>query len=715
MSYRPVETKEGESAGNGRRGGLSSRTKKNGVGADDAGGGSFVSTGGDPTIRRGGGKNDAPSASVLATLRKLFDLARPERFLLLWSGFAMAFGSAVTLAIPSFAGRIIDLSIAEVDDGDSGGGGDDGDVDVSGDSDSAVGPFGLLLRLLGIMTLSSFAGFFRILWQAQAGHRAVARVRRCLYAAVLSQEAAFFDSTKTGDILSRLSSDADLVQYAVTEQILDVLRNIVLSVGAIVLLFHTSVRLALVSIAILPPIAVCGRLTGMRMKETYREVRERHAEATSLAEQALTCIRTVQQFSAERHESHRYNAAINLAHARAIETARMGGAYRSVMGLVVNLALLCVLGYGGALVSRGEMTPGDLASFVMYCVMMGSNVAGISSQYIGLMKAVAAANRVFEVIDREPAMPPPLKIAEDCRTPENEDLSSAGSPGIWGSSKVDPSDDATILVEEDSLEMAEVGEASLPSTSSAPKAMSVEFQKVSFSYPTRPDSLVLNELDLSIGPGQMVALVGGSGGGKSTIASLLTRLYDPTSGMILLDGRPIHEMHPEEVRQNIGIVTQEPLLFPTTIDANIRYGSSDATDAEVTSAARAAHVGEFAFAFADGLQTVVGPRGTQLSGGQKQRVAVARCLLKDPPVLVFDEATSALDAESEAHVQEAIDAAARGRTVIVIAHRLSTIRNVDAIAVLTQGRISEIGSFDDLMKKGPDGAFRQLMDKQLLS
>jgi len=624
-----------------------------------------------------------------ATIQRLFELARPERHLMLMSAITMTFGSAVSLAVPIFSGKIIDLSI-----------GNDDNQNEDDDDESA---FGLLLRLLSIMTISGVFGFFRILWQAQAGHRVVARLRRKLYAGILSQDAAFFDSTKQGDLLSRLSSDADLVQSAVTDQALGVLRNTIISIGAVFLLFYTSISLALISVAILPPIAICARMVGRRMKDRQTKVRELHAEATSLAEQALTCIKTVQQFVSDNYESQQYNKAINQAHAEAIQTAKLKAIFGSVMGLAVNLALLCVLGYGGVQVSQGKLSPGDLASFLMYSVMMGGNISSISNQYIDIMKAVAAANRVFEIVDREPPIPPP-HIEE---SPEDESLQVLSSNE--SSSETTQSLDLSSM--DDSLEMVEVGGTSSSSRHLAP--MSVDFEDVSFSYPTRLDSQVLKGLNLSLGKGKMVALVGGSGGGKSTIASLLTRLYDPQSGVIKLDNVPIHQMNPQDARRNIGIVAQEPLLFPTTIEANIRYGSPDATDEEVQEAARLAFVLEFADKFPDGLQTVVGPRGTQLSGGQKQRVAIARCILKNPPIQIFDEATSALDAESESEVQKAIDIACKGRTVIMIAHRLSTIRNVDSIAVLKDGEVVEIGRFDELVSK-PDGAFRQLMDKQLL-
>lgn len=623
------------------------------------------------------------------TLNRLFDMAKPERHLMLLSAVTMAFGSAVSLAVPTYSGKIIDLSIKNGDDGDS---------------EEEESPMVLLMGLLGIMTLSGFFSFFRSLWQAQAGHRMVARLRRKLYAAILSQEAAYFDRMPQGDLISRLSSDADLIQSAVTNQTLGLLRNVVIASGAVSLLFYTSVSLAMVSVAILPPIALTARMVGRQMRERQKRVRELHAEATSCADQALTCIRTVQQFVAEDYEVRQYNRAVNQAHAEGIQNTKLKALFGSVMQLVVNLALLCVLGYGGMLVSRGDLSPGDLASFVMYSVMMGANISGISTQYIDLMKAVAAANRILEIVDREPPIPPPY--IEDNH--ENNLLLTTVSTA----KNVDNTDDSeTIATNMDSLEMMELG-IETETTELEVVPMSVDFENVTFSYPTRPDAKVLDDLNLSIEAGQTVALVGGSGGGKSTIASLLTRLYDPQSGSVKMDGEIVEEMDPQDVRRNVGIVVQEPLLFPTTIEANIRYGSPNATDDQVHEAARLAYVLEFAEKFPDGLQTVVGPRGTQLSGGQKQRVVVARCLLKNPAIVVFDEATSALDAESENQVQKAIDIACRGRTVIMIAHRLSTIQNADRIAVLRDGKVAEMGDFHELMAMG--GTFRQLMDRQLV-
>jgi ABC-type multidrug transport system fused ATPase/permease subunit len=678
--------------------------------------------------------------NMKGTMMRLVQMARPERHLMICSSISMTFSSAVSLAVPTYSGRIIDLSISNMGATETGL--------ASSSSSSSSSPFQLLMSLLGIMTLAGIAGFFRIWWQAQAGHRLVARLRRNLYVGILSQDASYFDSIQQGDLISRLSSDADLVQSAVTDQALGLLRNVVVAVGAVAMLFYTSISLALVSVAVLPPIAVCARLVGRQMRDRQKKVRELHAEATSLAEQSLTCIRTVQQYVAESYESEQYNRAINQAHLEGIYNTKLQAMFGSVMQLVVNLALLCVLGFGGIQVQKGELTPGDLTGFVMYSVLMGSNISSISTLYIDLMKAIAAADRVFEIIDRVPPIPPPMImesaeneiLGEIAGTKMNDFVNKHSMGGVMNRTKTSrPS----------ALEMMELGDRdesnSLSKSPPFVVPMSVQFDNVTFCYPTRSETKVLNNLTLNIKAGQVVALVGGSGAGKSTIASLLTRLYDPQSGDIRIDNVALRDRDPQDVRRNVGVVVQEPLLFPTTIEANIRYGSPNATDEQVREAARLAFVLDFADKFPDGLATVVGPRGTQLSGtfvgrgsleyllctemkilsspcfccfrfdigGQKQRCAVARCILKNPPIVVFDEATSALDAESESQVQMAIDTACKGRTVIMIAHRLSTIRNADSIIVVRNGQVAETGSFDLLMED-PTGSFRQLMEKQLV-
>lgn len=636
------------------------------------------------------------------TMQRLFDLSRPERGLMVLSAVCMALGSAVSLAVPTYAGRIIDASLRH---------------NNNNSSDNYSSPLRLLASLLVLMIISSLASMFRLKWQAIVGHQVVARLRRTCYRSVLSQDAAYFDNVSAGDILSRLAADADLIQTAVTNRVLDVSRNVVLAVGAVGMLLYTCPPLAVVVVGILPPVAIGSKLVARHVKQRQVQVMELHAQAVAVAEQALTCMQTVQQYVGEQWEADQYTTAINAAHAAGIATAQQTAWFTAVMQLVLHAVLLLVLGLGGWLVQGGTISAGDLASFVMYSVLMASNVSNMSGQYMDLTKSMAAADRVFEIIDREPLIPKPRITIVD----KDTDLCVVARKSSLKKKALEKEN-----IEQMSLvELMEMGKSreTIPSHQvwnvGRPQDVvprSVQFRNVSFAYPSRPACKILNDLNLCIPAGQVVALVGGSGAGKSTIASLLTRLYDPQSGTITFDDHcSIQDMEPQEVRRNVGIVMQEPLLFSTTIEANIRYGCPHATDVQVREAARLAHVLEFADKFPNGLQTVVGARGTQLSGGQKQRVAVARCILKNPPVVIFDEATSALDAESEAQVQKAIETACKGRTCIIIAHRLSTIRNANAIAVLVDGKVEEMGSFEELVGRHGAGAFRQLMEKQMLA
>ena len=621
-----------------------------------------------------------PPASTKEILNRLYDMAKPERRLIFMSIVTLIFSSAVSLVIPGLAGHVIDIAL-EAANGES-----------NGDGTSALT---LMLTMFGITAISSYSSYVRTLWLAKAGERLVARVRRQLYAAILSQDAGFFDRTKPGDLLSRLSSDAQLVQTAIQESALNGMKSIVMAIGAATMLIWTSWSLALVSLTVLPPIMTAARVVGRRLRDKQAKVRELHAEATSVAEQALTCITTVQQFAAEAFEVDRYNESVHMAHHEAIETARLRATFMGVTSIVVQGGMICVIGYGGYQVASGKLSAGSLAGFVIYSLMMAGNISGLSNIYVDLMKAVAAANRVLEIVDRSPSIPPP-KLSFN---PTNETLqnpkyihSLPNRPLTWNQ---------------------ELQETSPSESSKHP--LSIDFQNVSFSYPARPESLVIGPgFSIYIRAGEVLALVGGSGAGKSTFAALLTRLYDASEGIIAIDGKNIRLVDPHVVRNYIGIVSQEPLLFPTSIADNIRYGRQDATDEQVKEAARLANVLEFCNSFPDGLQTVVGPRGTQLSGGQKQRVAVARVFLKDPPIVIFDEATSALDAESEHLVQRAINLAMEGRTVISIAHRLSTIRNANRIAVIDRGTLAEVGTFDDLVNK-PNGAFHELVKRQLVT
>ena len=617
-----------------------------------------------PQLSKSTKTNAAGKVDTVELLKQMGNLARPELHLILGAAATLGITSTVTLILPYASGQVLDLAILEASN------------DGSGETFS---PMLIAFGLFGLTAVAGAGVFVRSFILTKAGNRIVARMRRQLFASMLAQDVSFFDKMNTGDLISRLTTDAQMIQAAVTTHAVGALRGVVMSMGSLALLLYTSPTLAIVSLCTLPPVFVTAQLFGSRLRDQQTMIQSMHADATNIAEEVFQGVKTVRQFTAEQHEVERYSAAIRKAHAKAIETGTVQAAFDGMVHVAANAAILGVLGYGGTMVLSGVMTAGDLAGFLMYSLIMAGNVSSLSSTYAEMMKAVAASDRIFSIIDRVPMIPPAFPISKDTLH-----FDGNGNP-VTRVSK-------THVV--------------IP--------LSVEFRNVNFSYPSRLEAEVLTGFSLSINAGEVVALVGSSGSGKSTIASLLTRLYDiddDSKGAILVGGQDIRTLNPRWLRERIGVVAQEPLLFAETIAENIRYGNQSATDEEVMEAARIAHVLDFADKLPDSLETPVGQRGTQLSGGQKQRVAIARTILKDPPIVIFDEATSALDAESESHVQEAINTIMKGRTVISIAHRLSTVREADKIAV-ENGKVVEYGTFDELVLK-EHGAFLDLMGRQI--
>jgi ATP-binding cassette subfamily B protein len=489
-----------------------------------------------------------------------------------------------------------------------------------------------------------------------AGERAITRVRRDLYRAILDQEIAFFDKERTGDLTSRLASDTSTLQSAVSANISFGLRNLIQLAGGVALLFYTSSRLSLVILAVVPAIAVGAVVYGRRIRRLARAVQDAVAEGQAVAEESIAGVRTVRAFAAEEAERARYGRAVDRALALARRRVSASSVFMAVTSSAGYAAAALVLWYGGALVVRGELSVGQLTSFLVYTLLVGFSLGAIAELWADFLRALGAAERVFELLDRPPLMP-----TRGGRT----------------------------------LDVV---------------AGAVELDQVTFRYPTRADTVVLSSLSLSIAPGEVVALVGSSGAGKSTIASLLLRFYDPEEGAVRIDGHDVRELDPGWLRRRIGLVAQEPLLFSTSIAENIRYGRPEATREEIEAAARAANADGFIESFPSGFDTLVGERGVLLSGGQKQRVAIARALLKDPRILILDEATSALDAQVEHLVVEALDRLMEGRTTLVIAHRLSTVRNADRVLVIDGGRVIETGRHDELVAKG--GLYRRLVERQ---
>ncbi len=530
--------------------------------------------------------------------------------------------------------------------------------------DSAVGKVGgfwtidrAALALVLLAAVQAVTTALRFVYFTSAGERVVTRLRNDLFERLLAQEIAFFDERKTGELTSRLAADTTLVQNAVSVNISMGLRFAAQVLGGVGFLVYTSPILTAVMLGVVPPVALGAVAYGRRVRKLSREAQDALARASEVAEETLAGIRTVRAFAAEKAEAGRYAKAVWDAFAVIWRRIVTSSVFMSVSSFAVFAALALVLWYGGRLVSQGDMTPGGLTSFLIYTLMVAFSLGGISELWADLMRASGAAERVFELIDRPPSIP----LTEGARPASVEGR--------------------------------------------------IELSRVSFAYPSRKDMPVLRELDLAIEPGEVVALVGPSGSGKSTIAALLLRLYDPSEGTIALDGQDLRVLSPEWLRRNVGVVSQEPLLFSCSVADNIRYGRTTATDAEVEAAARAANAHEFVSKFPEGYETLVGERGVKLSGGQKQRVAIARAVLKDPRILVLDEATSALDAESEHLVKEALDRLMKGRTTLIIAHRLSTVMGANRVVVIEDGKIVESGDHATLMQQG--GLYRKLVDRQL--
>lgn len=655
-----------------------------------------------PLSRRGSKSNskeskntDEPKTRLTThSLLRLMELSRQEWKLIALSAATLGVTSSITLLFPYASGQVIDITIAA--------------ANGNAASSNVMSPLVMAGGLFGLTAIAGAGVYVRSLLLAQAGNRVVARLKQRLFASILQQESAFLDKQTTGDLLSRLSADAQEVEYAVTHQAVSALRGVVMTIGSAAMLLYTSPTLAAVSVCTLPPIFIATRRIGDKLEIQQEEVQKLEGDASSLAEQALSSISSVKQFVSEDYENTRYHNAVAASHRKALETAHMQAQLEAGAFIGSQGAVLCVLGYGSSMVLDGAISAGDLTGFVIYSLLMAGNLSSLSSIYSDLVRAVAASNRVFAILDRVPAIRD-VNASSDKTNEKYTPSHLEGDGGPLVSVEFNPKHKRSSQV------VYHVnGDAKLHFD----QPVSIVFDKVNFRYPSRMDVEVLKDFSLDISPGEVVALVGGSGSGKSTVASLLTRLYDvDTKDSIRINGKAVRDNELSHLRRMIGVVPQEPALFRGTIRDNIVYGEWDnVSDDQIMEAARLAFVLDFAEDFPDGLDTMVGPRGSQLSGGQRQRVALARLLVKNPPVVIFDEATSALDAKSEAFVQKAMDTVLSGnhnKTVISIAHRLSTIRHADRIAVIQDGSVAQTGPFDELSAN--DGPFRELMKSQLVT
>lgn len=577
------------------------------------------------------------STSAGFNVRRLLSMALPEWRRLVPGTVFLVIGSAAGLYFPQVAREILDASL---------------EAESRADVDRAA----LLLALAFIV--QGVAGALRYMLFTEAGEHIVTRLRGQIFDALLRHDIAFFDERRTGELLSRISNDASILQNTVSVNVSMALRNGLTVIGGLVLLWLTSSRLTLIMIAVIPAVVLGAIFFGRLVRRLSYLAQEELAGATAQAEEALSGIRNVRSFAQESWASERYDHGLRGYFDTIKKSIRWMAVFTGTASIAGYLSIAIVVWYGGRLVLDGSLSAGDLTQFILYTLLVAVSVGMLGSLYGDFMKARGAAQRVFEIVDATPTIP--LTGGETL-------------PEVRGD---------------------------------------IEFKDVHFAYPTRPDANVLKGIDLEVRAGQVVALVGESGAGKSTIAALIRRFYDIDAGVISLDGHDIRTLDPSALREHIGTVDQEPVLLSASIAENIRFGAPDATDEAVRDAAAQANALDFVTAFPNEFETVVGERGAQLSGGQKQRIAIARALLKDPQILIFDEATSALDAESEYQVQQALDRLMIGRTVILIAHRLSTIMGAHRVYVLGRGKVIEYGEPAALIDEG--GAFQALVERQRL-